>query len=155
VDGAVAGLVFLIVNRSRQRAPNLSASDRTECRTRPCGCGNEATESSLGLPRIAQQIALAFNLPFDKDVVRRILAHYLPEPASGGPSWLTDSPSLMNDFPPLASCCGQADKAPDSSLRTLVNARNAVRCQGRLRLPRRLGPGFEMIQKLAALGIVS
>jgi hypothetical protein len=43
-----------------------------------------------GCPRIAQQIALAFNLPFDKDVVRRILAHhYLPEPASGGPSWLT------------------------------------------------------------------
>jgi hypothetical protein len=40
-----------------------------------------------GCPRIAQQIALAFNLPFDKDVVRRILAHhYLPEPASGGPS---------------------------------------------------------------------
>jgi hypothetical protein len=61
----------------------------------------------------------------------------------------------MNDFPPLASCCGQADEAPDSSLRTLVNARNAVRCQRRLRLPRRLGPGFEMIQKLAALGIVS
>ena len=43
-----------------------------------------------GCPRIAQQIVLAFNLPFDKDVVRRILArHYLPEPASGGPSWLT------------------------------------------------------------------
>jgi putative transposase len=36
-----------------------------------------------GGPRIAQQIASAFNLPFNKDVVRRILAHhYLPEPAS-------------------------------------------------------------------------
>jgi hypothetical protein len=42
-----------------------------------------------GCRRIAQQIALPFNLPFDKDVVRRILAHhYLPESASGGPSWL-------------------------------------------------------------------
>ena len=41
-------------------------------------------------PRIAQQIALAFGIPIDKDVVRRILArHYRPEPASGGPSWLT------------------------------------------------------------------
>jgi hypothetical protein len=43
-----------------------------------------------GCLRIAEQIALAFNLPIDKDAVRRILAHhYLPEPGSGGPSWLT------------------------------------------------------------------
>src|SRR5438309_3359991 len=43
-----------------------------------------------GCPRIAQQIALAFAIPIDEDVVRRILAcHYRPEPASGGPSWLT------------------------------------------------------------------
>jgi len=43
-----------------------------------------------GCPRIAQQIALAFAIPIDKDVVRRILArHYRPEPASRGPSWLT------------------------------------------------------------------
>jgi putative transposase len=43
-----------------------------------------------GCPRIAEQIALAFNVPIDKDVVRRILAHhYLLEPGSGGPSWLT------------------------------------------------------------------
>jgi putative transposase len=43
-----------------------------------------------GCPPIAQQIALAFDIRIDKDVVRRILAsHYRPEPASGGPSWLT------------------------------------------------------------------
>src|SRR5271166_6563022 len=43
-----------------------------------------------GCPRIAQQIALAFDIPIDKDVVRRILAtHYRPEKDSGGPSWLT------------------------------------------------------------------
>jgi hypothetical protein len=43
-----------------------------------------------GCPRIAQQIALAFHIQIDKDVVRRILAHhYLPGQDSGGPSWLT------------------------------------------------------------------
>jgi len=43
-----------------------------------------------GCPRIAQQIALAFDIPIDKDVVRRILAHhYRPGPPSAGPSWPT------------------------------------------------------------------
>jgi putative transposase len=137
--------MFLIVNWARQRAPNLSASNRVlagwlalwerpsrllrsaivlkastcsafhqaMCRRKyrmlfspnrrrkpgPKGPSAELVHAVVemkqrnprwGCPRIAQQIALAFNLPFDKDVVRRILAHhYLPEPASGGPSWLT------------------------------------------------------------------
>jgi len=43
-----------------------------------------------GCPRIAQQVALAFHIQIDKDVVRRILArHYRPGQDSGGPSWLT------------------------------------------------------------------
>jgi hypothetical protein len=43
-----------------------------------------------GCPRIAQQIAWAFGIPINKDVVRRILAvRYQPEPVSVGPSWLT------------------------------------------------------------------
>ena len=43
-----------------------------------------------GCPRIAQQIALAFGIEIDKDVVRRLLGtHYRPESDSGGPSWLT------------------------------------------------------------------
>src|SRR5215472_3906041 len=43
-----------------------------------------------GCPRIAQQIALAFGVEIDKDVVRRILSvHYRPESDSRGPSWLT------------------------------------------------------------------
>lgn len=43
-----------------------------------------------GCPRIAQQVALAFGVEIDKDVVRRILsAHYRPESDSAGPSWLT------------------------------------------------------------------
>ncbi len=45
----------------------------------------------FGCPRIAQQIAYAFGIEIDKDVVRRVLAtHYQPEPGGGtGPSWLT------------------------------------------------------------------
>ena len=43
-----------------------------------------------GCPRIAQQMALAFHIEIDKDVVRRILArHYRPGQDSDGPSWLT------------------------------------------------------------------
>jgi hypothetical protein len=46
--------------------------------------------SRWGCPRIAQQIALAFGIEIDKDVVRRVLArHYRPESGGGGPSWLT------------------------------------------------------------------
>ena len=43
-----------------------------------------------GCPRIAQHITLAFGIPLNKDVVRRILAvRYRPQPDSAGPSWLT------------------------------------------------------------------
>src|SRR5262249_889548 len=43
-----------------------------------------------GSPRIAQQIALAFGVAIDKDVVRRILSvHYWPDSGSQGLSWLT------------------------------------------------------------------
>ena len=43
-----------------------------------------------GCRRIAQQIALAFDIDIDKDVVRRVLAaHYRPDPNVSGPSWLT------------------------------------------------------------------
>jgi putative transposase len=44
-----------------------------------------------GCPRIAEQIALAFQqISINKDVVRRILAaHYHPSADSSGPSWLT------------------------------------------------------------------
>ncbi|MGD0129129.1 MAG: helix-turn-helix domain-containing protein [Terriglobia bacterium] len=45
---------------------------------------------SWGCPRIAQQIAWAFGVPIDKDVVRRVLArHYQHSRDAGGPSWLT------------------------------------------------------------------
>jgi transposase InsO family protein len=136
---------LLILNRSRQRSPNLRASDRLVAglctllvrparlirsaivlkpstllsfhqalrnrkyrmlfsskhreRPGPKGPTKELIEAVIqmkqrnpawGCPRIAQQIALAFDIPINKDVVRRILAsHYRPEQDSGGPSWLT------------------------------------------------------------------
>jgi putative transposase len=46
--------------------------------------------SKWGCPRIAQQMALAFHIQIDKDVVRRILVrHYRQGQDSDGPSWLT------------------------------------------------------------------
>jgi transposase InsO family protein len=43
-----------------------------------------------GCPRIAQQVALAFGVSLDKDIVRRVLAnHYRPDSDSCDPSWLT------------------------------------------------------------------
>jgi transposase InsO family protein len=136
---------LLILNRSRQRSPNLRASDRLVAglcalllrpsrlirsaivlkpstllslhqalRNRkyrllfssmrrgkpgPKGPNKGLIEAVVqmkqrnpawGCPRIAQQIALAFDIPINKDLVRRILArHYRPEQNSGGPSWLT------------------------------------------------------------------
>ncbi len=44
----------------------------------------------FGCPQIAQQIAHAFGIDINKDVVRRVLVqHYQPRPRDGGPSWLT------------------------------------------------------------------
>jgi putative transposase len=44
----------------------------------------------VGYPRIAQEIARAFGIDIDKDIVRRVLAkHYRPEAGTDGPSWLS------------------------------------------------------------------
>ena len=80
---------LLISNRSRQRAPYLSALDRfvlglTTLFVRP------KRNPRVGCLRIAQQISHAFGFEIDKDVVRRVLAkHYRPESGTDGPSWLT------------------------------------------------------------------
>jgi len=43
-----------------------------------------------GCPRIADMITNIFDIPIDKDVVRRVLERYYhPDPTSDGPSWLT------------------------------------------------------------------
>ena len=144
-ESVLAKQQLLILNRSRQRSPNLRTSDRLVAglytllirparlirsaivlkpstllnfhqvmRNRkyrllfsskhrrklgPNGPNKELIDAVVqmkqrnptwGCPRIAQQIALAFDIPIDKDVVRRILAsHYRPAKNSGGPSWLT------------------------------------------------------------------
>src|SRR6516225_6631506 len=136
---------LLILNRSRQRAPNLRLSDRMVAgwcarflrpsrlirsaivlkpstllhlhhvliqrkyrllflpkgrrKPGPKGPPQELIDAivatkqrnpSWGCPRIAQQIALAFGIPVDKDLVRRVLAmRCSPQPDAGGPSWLT------------------------------------------------------------------
>src|SRR5262245_45624204 len=44
----------------------------------------------VGCPRIAQEIAHAFGIDIDKDIVRRVLAkHYRPGAGIDGPSWLS------------------------------------------------------------------
>lgn len=44
----------------------------------------------FGYQRIADQVALAFDVAVDKHLVRRVLARrYRPDPGSGGSSWLT------------------------------------------------------------------
>jgi putative transposase len=136
---------LLILNRSRQRSPNLRASDRLVAglcallirpvrlirsaivlkpstllslhqamknrkycllfspkrrgKPGPKGPGKDLIEAVVqmkqrnrtwGCPRIAQQIALAFGIEINKDMVRHILAaHYRPDPNRTGPSWLT------------------------------------------------------------------
>jgi hypothetical protein len=135
---------LLILNRSRQRSPNLRVSDRIVSglctllirpsrlnrtaivlkpstllsfhrvlkerkyrllfssksgeKSGPKGSIHEVIAAVVqmklrnptwGCPRIAQQIALAFDIPINKDIVRRILAtHYKPESDASGPSWL-------------------------------------------------------------------
>src|SRR5262249_24756266 len=83
----------------RNRKYQLLFSPKQRRKPGPKGPSRELIEAVVqtkqrnptwGCPRIAQQIALAFNIPIDKDIVRRILAsHYRPEQGSTGPSWLT------------------------------------------------------------------
>jgi putative transposase len=98
---------LLILHQAlRNRKYRLLFSSNRRRRPGPKGPNKELIEAVVqmkqrnpawGCPRIAQQIALAFDIPIDKDVVRRILAsHYRPEKGSGGPSWLT-FPGHMKD----------------------------------------------------------
>src|SRR5262245_24590730 len=82
----------------KNRKYRLLFSARLRKKPGPKGPGQEVIAAIVemkqrnptwGCPRIAQQIALAFGIEINKDVVRRILAtRYRPEPDSG-PSWLT------------------------------------------------------------------
>jgi len=86
-------------NRLKQRKYRMLFSPPRRGRPGPKGPNQELIDAvvamkrrnpSWGCPRIAQQIALAFDVEIDQDVVRRILSsHYRPESESSGPSWLT------------------------------------------------------------------
>ena len=81
---------------SKMKPLNWRAKRR--CKPGPKGPSRELIEAVVqtkprnptwGCPRIAQQMAFAFDIPIDKDIVRRILAdHYRPKQDSNGPSWL-------------------------------------------------------------------
>ena len=83
----------------KDRKYRLLFSPKPPMKPGPKGPGHEVIAAvvqmkqrnpSWGCPRIAQQIALAFDILINKDVVRRILAaHNKPEPDSSGLSWLT------------------------------------------------------------------
>jgi len=119
-DRLVAGLCALLIRRARlirsaivlkpstllnlhramkNRKYHLLFSSKRRAKSGPKGPGKDLIEAVVhmkqrnptwGCPRIAQQIALAFGIEVNKDMVRRILsAHYFPENSSGGPSWLT------------------------------------------------------------------
>src|SRR5713101_4800638 len=155
---------LLILNRSRQRSPNLCTYDRLVAglcvllirparlirsaivlrpstllslhqalrnrkyrllfssqrggRPGPKGPNKELLEAVVqmkqrnptwGCPRIAQQIALAFDLPINKDAVRRILAsHYRPEQDSRGSiladlHWTPEGQPLESRYVPCES----------------------------------------------------
>jgi len=136
---------LIVLNRSRERAPNLCAADRVIAalcasfieprrlfrsaivikpstilrfhralvarkyrllftpkrggRPGPKGPAPELVTAILemkrrnprfGYRRIAEQLALVFDVELDKDVVRRVLAkHYRPDRGDDGPSWLS------------------------------------------------------------------
>jgi putative transposase len=86
-------------NLLKKRKYRMLFSSRHPHRPGPKGPQRELIETVVemkrrnpnwGCPRIAQQIALAFGIEIDKDMVRRILSvHYRPDLHSQGPSWLT------------------------------------------------------------------
>jgi transposase InsO family protein len=82
-----------------QRKYRLLFTPRVRQRPGPKGPSKELIAAILemkrrnprfGCPRIAQEIAHAFGVEIDKDVVRRILARHFRSPSgTEGPSWLT------------------------------------------------------------------
>jgi hypothetical protein len=61
----------------------------------------------VGCPRIAQEIAHAFGIDINKDIVRRVLAkHYRPVAGTDGPSWL----SFIGHVKDSQSICSAANR---------------------------------------------
>jgi len=77
---------FLYSSRTKQKpGPKGPSSELIQAI-----CDLKGRNPGFGCPKIAQQLAKAFGIDLDKDVVRRVLAaHYRPERGQKGPSWLT------------------------------------------------------------------
>src|SRR6266852_4803206 len=106
---------LLLSSRARRRAPNLNSFDRlllglgslfmppsripklavilkprTLFRFHDAIVEIKRRNPRVGCPRIAQEIAHAFGIDINKDIVRRVLAkHYRPVAGTDGPSWLS------------------------------------------------------------------
>ncbi len=121
IDRVLLGLWSLFLNASRiskvavvvrpstlltfhqalvRRKYRLLFSSRTKRKPGPKGPSEKLIDAIVemkqrnpryGCPRIAQQLAKAFGIQIDKDVVRRVLAKYYRPVLGGGdgPSWLT------------------------------------------------------------------
>ena len=77
--------VALLVRRSSAPRPKgtLAGAHRRDPR-------DQRRNPRIGCPRIAQEIAHAFGIDINKDIVRRVLGkHYRPEAGTDGPSWLS------------------------------------------------------------------
>jgi hypothetical protein len=82
-----------------KRKYRLLFSAKLACKPGPKGPSRELINAivemkqrnpSWGCPRIAQQVALAFGVSIDKDIVQLVLAnHFSPIRDPGSPSWLT------------------------------------------------------------------
>jgi transposase InsO family protein len=82
-----------------KRKYRMLFSAKRRCQPGPKGPNKELIDAIVeikrrnpnwGCPRMPQQLAVAFGVEIDKDVVRRILAtHYRPQRDPEGPSWLT------------------------------------------------------------------
>src|ERR1017187_1845444 len=76
----------LLYSRSRQRKPGPQGPSVELIRAI---VELKQRNHRFGCPRIAQQLANAFGIQLNKDVVRRVLAKHYHTDGGGGPSWLT------------------------------------------------------------------
>ena len=96
---------------------------------------------SWGCPRIAQQIALAFHIQIDKDVVRRILGHhYRPGQPSGGPSWLTFLGHMKASGAWICSGASRQRCEPIGSWSSWINIRAGLLVSASMRDPSMVSP---------------
>src|SRR4051812_16321282 len=98
----------MLFSSARRRRPGLEGPERELI---DAVVAMKRRNPKWGCPRIAQQIALAFGIEIDKDVVRRILSvHYRPQPGSRGLPGLPSSATLKTACG--AAICSDANRQP-------------------------------------------